>query len=225
MQTKTKRAAVAGAALVTTAAIGGAGVLTAANASQATTSSSSQAVALDGTVTGGQLNPLNNSGVTGRSLVVSQGRRLHVEVKARHLAADLPHAQHIHFGAQARHECPTIADDGNGDFRLTTSEGAPAYGPVRVSLTTSGDTSPGSVLAVDRYPTASNGTVDYSRDTRTSKAVAQGIRRGEAVVVVHGVDYNDNGKYDFKSAGRSDLDKSLPAEATDPASCGVLRVK
>jgi len=39
---------------------------------------------------------------------------------------------------------------------------------------------------------------------------------------VHGVDYNGNGKYDF-SQGKSDLDPSLPAEATDPALCGVLR--
>jgi hypothetical protein len=38
------------------------------------------------------------------------------------------------------------------------------------------------------------------------------------------VDYNGNGMYDFKSAGKSDLDPNLPAEATDPATCGVLRV-
>ena len=38
-----------------------------------------------------------------------------------------------------------------------------------------------------------------------------------------GVDYNGNGMYDFASAGKSDLDPSLPAEATDPALCGVLR--
>ena len=40
-------------------------------------------------------------------------------------------------------------------------------------------------------------------------------------MVIHGIDYNHNGKYDF-SAGKSDLDPSLPAEATDPAACGVL---
>jgi hypothetical protein len=32
-----------------------------------------------------------------------------------------------------------------------------------------------------------------------------------------------NGRYDFKSAGKSDLDPSLPAEVTDPALCGVNR--
>lgn len=222
MQTKSKRAAVVGAALITTAALGGGGILTAANATQSVTASSSNASRHDGTPTGGRLNPLNNSGVTGKAFVKSEGRRLHVKVKARRLAPNLPHAQHIHFGAQARHECPTVADDSNGDFRLTTSEGAPAYGPVRVSLTTRGDTSAASVLAVDRFPTAPHGKVNYKRSTRTSKAVARAIRRGEAVVVIHGVDYNNNGKYDFEGAGQSELDASLPAEATDPASCGVL---
>ena len=148
-----------------------------------------------------------------------------MQVNARRLAPNLPHAQHIHFGAQARHECPTTADDSNGAFRLTTTEGDPAYGPVRVSLTTKGDTSADSVLAVNRFPTARQGRVDYSRTTRTSTAVANAIRRGDAVVVLHGVDYNHNGRYDFRSAGKSELDKALPAEATDPASCGVLRVR
>ena len=55
--------------------------------------------------------------------------------------------------------------------------------------------------------------------------MARAIRRGEAVVVIHGVDYNDNGTYDFDSAGKSDLDPKLPEEATAPATCGVLRVK
>ena len=31
--------------------------------------------------------------------------------------------------------------DDNGDFRLSTAEGLPAYGPVKVSLTKRGDTS------------------------------------------------------------------------------------
>jgi hypothetical protein len=178
-----------------------------------------------GTHTHGRLNPLNNSGVTGNADIHVKHRRLRIEVDARALAEKLPHAQHVHFGRTARHECPTVADDDNGDFRLTTSEGAPAYGPVRVSLTNEGSTGPGSVLAVDRFPTAPRGQIHYDRNTRTTKAVARAIRSGEAVVVIHGVDYNDNGKYDFRSAGKSELDPSLPAEATDPATCGVLHAK
>ena len=143
--TKT-RAGLIGAAVVTTAVVAG-------TATGSATADGGDRHSYGGTTVAGQLNPLNNSGVTGRSETRVQHRRIHVEVDARGLAAGLPHAQHIHFGAKARHECPTIADDSNGDFRLTTVEGAPAYGPVRVSLTTKGDTSAGSVLAVDRFPT------------------------------------------------------------------------
>ena len=145
-----------------------------------------------------------------------------VHVTADGLAPGLPHAQHIHFGRTARNECPTAFDAGH-DHQLTTTDGADAYGPVRTSLTTSGDTSPDSVLAVDRYPVAPEGRVRYERKIRfSSKALASAIRDGKGVVVIHGVDYNGNGAYDF-SSGKSDLDKSLPAEATDPAVCGVLR--
>jgi hypothetical protein len=90
-------------------------------------------------------------------------------------------------------------------------------------LTTSGKTDPGSALAVDRFSTAPKGTINYQRTVATSKDVARAIRRGEGVLVVHGVDYNNNGTYDFAGAGASELDAKLPAEATDPAVCGVLR--
>jgi hypothetical protein len=171
----------------------------------------------------GRLNPLNNSGVTGVGVINVEGRRLRVAYDASKLAPGLPHAAHIHFGAQARHECPTVADDANHDFRLNVAEGLPEYGPIAKSLTVRGDSSPASALAVDRFPTAPGGKVHYRRLITTSKAVARAIRRGEGVLVVHGVDYNHNGRYDFAGAGRSELDPSLPAEATDPAVCGVLR--
>lgn len=171
----------------------------------------------------GRLLPLNNSGASGKASVSFTSRRAGVvQVKAHGLAPGLPHAQHIHFGKTARNECPTAFDAGL-DHQLTTTDGADAYGPVRTSLTTSGDTSPDSVLAVDRYPVAPEGRVRYERKiTFTSKALAAAIRDGKGVVVIHGVDYNGNGEYDF-SSGKSDLDESLPAEATDPAVCGVLR--
>ncbi|QIK74405.1 hypothetical protein [Nocardioides piscis] len=225
MQAKTKsnkRTVLVGTAFVAAAALGGAGILSAANATD-TSASNAGASAAKGSTVRADLNPLNNSGVMGKSVVESKGRRLHVTVKAHNLAPNLPHAQHIHFGATARNECPSVADDTNGDVRLTTVEGVPAYGPVRASLTTNGDTSAKSVLAVDRYPTAENGHVRYERTIKTGKNVARAIRQGKGVVVIHGVDYNNNGTYDFDSAGKSELDKSLPAEATDPAVCGVLR--
>jgi hypothetical protein len=171
----------------------------------------------------GRLNTLNNSGVTGYGAITVEGRKLHVRYDARKLAPGLPHAAHIHYGEEARHECPTVRDDANHDFRLNVAEGLPEYGPIAKSLTTRGDTSPKSALAVDRFPTAPKGMVHYKRLITADKAVARAVRRGEGVLVVHGVDYNHNGKYDFAGAGASELDPKLPAEATDPAVCGVLR--
>lgn len=169
----------------------------------------------------GRLLPLNTSGAFGAASVdFTAPRKARVHVHARRLAPGLPHAQHIHFGAKARNECPVAADAGD-DRQLTTSDGAPAYGPVVTSLTTRGDTSPDSVLAVDRFPAVQR--LDYDRRiTFDSRRVARAVRSGRGVVVIHGVDYNGNGEYDF-GAGASELDPNLPAEATDPAVCGVLR--
>jgi hypothetical protein len=151
-----------------------------------------------------------------------RGRIDEFEVAAHGLLADQPHAVHIHYGDEARNECPGLGDDTNGDGHLNTSEGVPAYGPVAVSLTLEGDTSPESVLAIDRYNTADNGTMDYEREELipTSPDVAAAIAAGEGVVVVHGVDHDGDGVYGGSVV--SDLDPSLPTEATDPALCGVL---
>jgi hypothetical protein len=170
-----------------------------------------------------QLGALNNSGVTGSAEVRVRGNRVRVNVWASGLLPDAPHAMHIHFGEEARHECPTVALDTNHDHRLNVAEGLPAYGPIAASLTTSGDTSPASGLAVTRYPTAPNGMIEYSRTFMVTPQLASAISKGEAVVVIHGLDYNGNKKYDFGGAGASELNAALPAEATDPATCGVLK--
>ena len=47
-------------------------------------------------------------------------------------------------------------------------------------------------------------------------------RLGEFAIVQHGVDLNGNGVYDEGAAGPSDLDPSLPQEATIPATCGRI---
>ena len=172
------------------------------------------------------LHPIPGSGVHGSGHAEVEfdqhGHISEFELRAEGLLPAHPHAAHIHFGEQARHECPTLADDTNEDGHLNTTEGAPAYGPVVVSLTTKGDTSPESVLAITRYDTASNGTIDYEREEHvpTSPEVAAAIAAGEAVVVIHGVDYNGDGVYSGETP--SDLDETLPTEATDPALCGVL---
>ncbi|WP_127128747.1 hypothetical protein [Georgenia sp. SYP-B2076] len=186
-----------------------------------------------------RLTELNGSGASGRATVVVRGEDIKtVGVRIKGLSPDAPHAQHIHFGDEARQECPALfKDDKNRDGRLTTTEGAPGYGPIVVSLTTNGDTSPASALAVTRFPVAEHGRYHYSRSTITftdvpgaghdggtasAEHIAEEVREGEAVVVVHGIDYNGDGRYSNSKEGASDLDPSLPAEATDPVACGIL---
>ena len=169
------------------------------------------------------LRPVALNGVkgSGTAMVTVNGTRIDVTMAANGLLPDAPHAAHIHFGADARNECPVATDDAKGDGTINTTDGGPAYGPIVVSLTKTGDTSPKSGLAVDRFDTAPGGKINYERGSITvSSAVAQAITEGKAVVVVHGVDHNDDGKYDGDT--KSDLDPSLPTEATDPAICGVL---
>ena len=182
------------------------------------------------------LSPLNGSGTSGTATAVVRNQLIRqIDVQVTGATPDAPHAQHIHYGDDARNECPTAAmDDADDDGLVSTIEGVPAYGPIVVSLTTSGDTSPASGLAVDRFPVSMGGSYTYSRSNveftdvsgtgytgggGTAKQIADAIRDGEGVVVVHGADLNGNGTYDGVA---STLDPSLPREATIPAACGVL---
>ena len=181
------------------------------------------ASAADGSAQG-TLAPVVLNGVNGggTAMATVSGTTLTVEMQANGLLADSPHAAHIHFGAEARNECPAAADDTNGDTgTINTTDGGPAYGGIVVSLTKTGDTSPASGLAVDRFDTAPGGNLSYQRGSiEVSPAVADAIVAGKSVVVIHGVDHNESGTYD--GATMSDLDPSLPSEATDPALCAVL---
>ena len=165
--------------------------------------------------------PLNGVAGSGTAMARVDGTSLTVTMAASGLLPGAPHAAHIHFGAEARHECPNASEDANGDGNLNTSEGAAAYGGIVVSLTKTGDTSPTSGLAVDRFDTAPGGKISYQRGSiEVAPEVAQAIVDGQSVVVVHGVDHDGNGAY--SGTTMSDLDPSLPTEATDPALCGVL---
>ncbi len=153
--------------------------------------------------------------------------KVQVRVDATGLAAGLPHAQHIHSPEDgddlARGECPGLDADGNlgrpVDGLIDTVEGVPTYGLVRQSLTTTGPTDPGSALAVDRFPVAdADGVLAYERTfTPTDERVWRQL--GDVEVVIHGIDLNDDGAYDF-AAGPSSLDANLPLEATIPVLCG-----
>jgi hypothetical protein len=187
------------------------------------------------------LTELNDSGASGKAIAVVRGETIRaIGIRARGLTPDAPHAQHIHYGEQAMNECPTLALDSSGDGRLNTVEGVPAYGPVVVSLNTSGDTTPASFLDVSRFPVSKNGSYSYLRTNisftdvagtgypgaeglGTAAQIAEAIRDGEGVVVIHGNDYDGNGTYNLSDPeGASELDPTLPAEATDPVACGVL---
>jgi Cu/Zn superoxide dismutase len=172
--------------------------------------------------------PTNPVDGNGQAMVEISGTTLSFTLAAEGLA-NLPHAAHIHFGDTARHECPTesdnkaapLAGETNEHEHFTTTEGAPAYGEIVVSLTKTGDTSPTSGLAVDRF--AAGTDFEYARgDVQVTEALGQSILAGESVVVIHGVDYDGDGALSAGTRGMSDLDPSLPGEATDPALCGVL---
>jgi hypothetical protein len=129
------------------------------------------------------------------------------------------HALHIHAGALGK--CPpgSAARRHNGHLAISTHNGVPFYGPPVAAMTTRGSTGVKSILALRRFPT--QGNIKYKRTFRVSKVVAAYIRQDNAVVVVHGADYNHNGTYD-NSLDKSELNRSLPGELTTPALCGPL---
>jgi hypothetical protein len=153
--------------------------------------------------------------------------KVQVKVRVDGLAPNLPHAQHLHGvedeGSFVPGACPTIANDGAlgrpVDGLIDTLEGVGEYGFVRASLTTSGDTGAGSALAVARFPVADeDGRLEYDRTfTPDDPRIWRDL--GALEVVVHGVDLNENGGYDFEF-GASSLTDASPLEATIPAVCG-----
>lgn len=170
-----------------------------------------------------QLAPLNDSGAAGTAVLTTEGNQLTVEVNATGLLPGQPHAQHVHGDTDLDQDymCPTPAADADGDGVVSTAEGLPDYGDIFISLTTSGDTSKESGLAVDRMPAAdANGNLSYSRTIEVDQATLDAIQNLH--VVQHGIDRNGNGEYDVDGAGVSELDPALPQEATAPASCGMI---
>lgn len=162
------------------------------------------------------LGALNDSGVTGTGTVTFDGDQATVTVDATGLLAGSPHAQHFHIGAQG--VCPPADADESGDGIISTVEGQPFYGEIGTSLTTEGDTSPDSALAVERFPTAEGGTLTYERTFAVDANVQDAFEAGTAVLVVHGIDPDGSGAYDGEAM--SELNPDLPLEATAPAACG-----
>ena len=170
----------------------------------------------------GTLSPMNDSGTSGNVRVELSGHTATVTMNVTGAVASQPHAEHIHGTLTVENSCPTMAADVDGNGIVDTAEGVPAYGMVKQSLTTSGDTSADSALAIDRFPTAdADGNYTFQRTFDVPEDIATYL--GNLHVVVHGIDVNGNGVYDA-DAGQSSLDPSLPLEATAPAACGALNL-
>lgn len=80
--------------------------------------------------------PLNNSGAQGKvELRLAANKNLNVHVVASGLEAGGPHVSHIHGrpgGAES--DCPTIAQDTDGDGFVELAEGQVTYGPIIVDF-------------------------------------------------------------------------------------------
>ncbi|MFD3555850.1 hypothetical protein [Streptomyces goshikiensis] len=165
---------------------------------------------------------LNNSGSRGTVMLTLNGTQLTVQIESEGMVPGQPSAQHLH-GSTNGHDfhCPDASDDTDGDGILSNTEATKDYGDINISLTTSGDTQATSGLAVERMPVADKqGKVSYKRTIPVSQAVVDHIK--DLHVVQHGIDPNNNKKYDFQGAGKSELDPKLPQEATAPTNCGMV---
>lgn len=166
---------------------------------------------------------LNGSGARGTVMLSLKGRQLTVQIESEGMVPGQPSAQHLHGSTKAHDfHCPDAADDTDGDGILSNTEATVDYGDINISLTTSGSTEAASGLAVDRMPVADKqGKVSYKRTIPVGQDVVDSIK--DLHVVQHGIDRNNNDKYDFEGAGKSELDPKLPQEATAPTNCGEVK--
>jgi hypothetical protein len=179
------------------------------------TAAAAAATGLDFTA---MLAPVGANKVTGSGelWVTLTGNKAKFTLQVGGLLANAPHAGVLY--ADAAGKCPTdaVAAAANGHKAVTLADAAPVLGSAGTALTVSGDTGAGSALALGHFPTA--GAYTYSRTFDIDPKVAASIKSGTAVMVVHGVDYNGNGKYDDVLGTSS----GVPAEAAAPALCGAF---
>ncbi len=177
------------------------------------------------------LDEMNGSGASATAtLTAHDDGRLQVEISGTGFTPNAPHAQHIHGDASnTEFFCPPASADANGDGQVATEEGLAQYGNVFLALTTEGDASPDSGLAVDRMPMAdADGNLEYSRMIPAGELPEGLVDNLENLhIVQHGLDVNGNGEYDLEALGESVFAESLgvqdiPEEATNPATCGEV---
>jgi hypothetical protein len=165
--------------------------------------------------------PTNKVTGAGSATLYLDGNRATVTLTTNELDYNEPlgHAMHIHAGGKGICPPASAAHPHNGHLAIDTVDGIKFYGAAQVALTTSGDTSPQSILTFARYPTG--GTIRYKRTITIPAETAKLIRENNAVVIVHGSDYAHEGGY-TGVLERSELNKAFPATATVPALCGTL---
>ncbi len=167
------------------------------------------------------------SDVNGNASLRLTGRTLDIKLSASGLTPGEPHAMHIHGDTQAANECPGIEADSNTgdaidpgtfipgtpDGLISLGEGLPDYGPIDVSLTTTGDTSAASGLSLERFLVAdANGRIDDHRSVVVPKDVAKNL--ADLHIVLHGTDLPGD-------ADESSLSSLF--EATLPVACGGIQ--
>ncbi|MEX5271633.1 hypothetical protein [Kocuria sabuli] len=168
-----------------------------------------------------ELAPVNNSTATGHAAVDVTGQEATVTVEvsgapALFQGAPYPHAQHIHIGGQG--VCAPPSADADGDGAVSSMEGQPWTGGIGTSLTTSGDTSPASAVAIDRFPAGDAYT--YQRTFTVDAATLAALQNGTAVVNVHGAD-----PAALSAAAQAKVNPmapALPLASDIPVACGVL---
>jgi hypothetical protein len=182
--------------------------------------SAAPALAADGSYSS-TLGQLNGSTGAGTITVDVKGDQATVNLQVSGLAETFmdgpyPHVQHIHGGAEG--VCPTPAADTNGDGVVNTTEGAPSYGGIVTTLSTSGGTGPEEGLNVKLGGQGGSYTIQRTFEVNADTKAA--LEAGTAVVVVHGLDPATLSP--AAQEAKSDLTPDLPLAATSPALCGTL---
>ena len=167
------------------------------------------------------LGQLNGSSGSATIEVHVTGNEAHVLLSVSGMPATFmdmpyPHVQHIHGGAQGT--CPDPSADKDGDEVVSTTEGAPFYGGVLTTLSTSGDTSPAAAADINLAGKGAAYTIERTFELNAETKAA--LEAGTAVVVVHGLDPATLSP--AAAAAPSDLAPQLPLAATSPALCGPL---
>ena len=166
------------------------------------------------------------SDVHGQATLRLTGRTLDINLTASGLTPNDPHAMHIHGLVESKNECPDLSADANTgdpidpstfvagqpDGLISLAEGGPSYGPIDVSMTVTGDTSPSSGLSLERFVKAdSAGNLSYHRSVVVPKEVAKNL--ANLHIVLHGADLPSD-------ADHSSVNSLF--EATLPVACGEI---